>query len=522
MDFDEELNKILSHIQRSVKELNIPLSRININILKDFNNLRSIIIDNIDSYILKYLIGNTNIKNIKTNNISINELDTSLDLAYTNDRLLCGDIVVDRIDSSNDLNQDNSELNIVCFSDDFDKTNEYLDSFQIDKYKKITIKLSSGKVVIDKNNNKYNLDYTELDLNSIMKIYNILIQRNLEISNISISFSNDVRFGSNHVNYTDFDYKELDEISKKVNIEMNYYSFEKQYMSYERFRNFVEAIKYYRSLIRDYPLSPLEKMTFAYDIMKTFFYNENQENLNDSRRPHRILETDHIVCSGYTQMLEEIMYGLDPNIKVSDFGVTCFDKKQNIRGEHSRTIIKIDDDKYNIHGFYALDSTWDSIDLNGKEKYGEDYDALSLYHHFLVPFTDYQEVFPYDSKPKFFQGKLKSLNDNLTVEEIKKCQEELSKKEVKEESKNDLNKEENSEIYIQEFNNAFYRDKKNDEEILKDFLSRRLKFNEFLTLIENVRKAEGYNGKTLEDEISKIARINGKMYGVTEENTIIR
>ena len=52
----------------------------------------------------------------------------------------------------------------------------------------------------------------------------------------------------------------------------------------------------------------------------------------------------------------KISVGVDTSY---DLGFTKEDKPTNIEG-HARNIIKIDDDKYNIHGIFVADSTWDN------------------------------------------------------------------------------------------------------------------------------------------------------------------
>lgn len=95
-------------------------------------------------------------------------------------------------------------------------------------------------------------------------------------------------------------------------------------MQWENFRGLVESMKWYREIINEYPLSPVEKLAFAYDILKTFEYNESSIDTSESRHPDLIINTGHIVCSGYTNMLKEIFRDLDPNVLVGSFGVTCY------------------------------------------------------------------------------------------------------------------------------------------------------------------------------------------------------
>lgn len=47
-------------------------------------------------------------------------------------------------------------------------------------------------------------------------------------------------------------------------------------------------------------------------------------------------------------------------IESSDFGFEVYDNAGVFIGGHARTILNLDDDKYNIHGIFISDATWDS------------------------------------------------------------------------------------------------------------------------------------------------------------------
>lgn len=122
--------------------------------------------------------------------------------------------------------------------------------------------------------------------------------------------------------------------------------------------------------IRDANLSPLEKYLAAYDVVKSFKpYKENEKDKRQSRDLRYILKDDnkYIVCVGFARLLLELLTRLDIPCKYIHVDVDdSYEKKygeeiKNINHVgHARNLVKIDDDKYNIHGIYLSDSTFDS------------------------------------------------------------------------------------------------------------------------------------------------------------------
>ena len=138
----------------------------------------------------------------------------------------------------------------------------------------------------------------------------------------------------------------------------------------------------------------------AYDIVKSFPYKERKDNLRIPREVATIIKDGNIVCVGYSQLLSQILketgvdsYTISTSVPVGD----------DVIG-HERNVIVVDDDKYDIHGNYAFDVTWDSaknitkcIDSEGKnvlrsksspildtDQVVKHYDNLVLYRYFLT------------------------------------------------------------------------------------------------------------------------------------------
>lgn len=120
--------------------------------------------------------------------------------------------------------------------------------------------------------------------------------------------------------------------------------------------------------IKNSNYSPFEKYIAVYNIVKKFKeYKENKENDAESKYVSRILLNDYMVCAGYSLLLEELLYRVGINsyyhsvcVDTSyDEGFTMEEKLVEKEG-HARLIVNINDPKYNIHGFYKADPTWDN------------------------------------------------------------------------------------------------------------------------------------------------------------------
>ena len=153
---------------------------------------------------------------------------------------------------------------------------------------------------------------------------------------------------------------------------------------------------------------------------------------------------------------------------------------------------KIDDDKYNIHGFYVLDPTWDNYKVNGKEVLKEDYNALDLYRYFLVPVSEYKKVFPNDSSVGVFDYEHRNLNDELVNNDF-------------------FNKEYSDFEFSSEIIDMYGKDA-DKKEILNSINSPKIDFNTLMEIVKNTRLAEGYNSEQVKEEMEKIKRIYTRFY----------
>ncbi len=124
---------------------------------------------------------------------------------------------------------------------------------------------------------------------------------------------------------------------------------EKAIEASRKLNDWVNEIKSARR--KDKELSPYEKYLYAYDIVTKFSYNEEEKGQNNdiSRHLITILTGDKIVCAGYANLLSELCNRL---------GLSCY--TQGVNKNHAICYVRIDDDKWGIHGIYASDPTADS------------------------------------------------------------------------------------------------------------------------------------------------------------------
>lgn len=102
--------------------------------------------------------------------------------------------------------------------------------------------------------------------------------------------------------------------------------------------------------IEKHNLSPLEKIIYAYDIAKNKVYEECQDNKDNPRDLNKVLQSGYAVCVGHSNMFNAILKNLGIN------ALPLISTKT----KHQRSLVYINDKKYNIDGAYAFDVTGDS------------------------------------------------------------------------------------------------------------------------------------------------------------------
>lgn len=160
-------------------------------------------------------------------------------------------------------------------------------------------------------------------------------------------------------------------------------------------------------------LSPFEKFLcyYMFTTNRQYKAEDKTDNLLLSRSAVSAVIQDKIVCSGYAELLNELVYfSNDKNIKCYVENLDCVQKGRPAE-VHCANIVYIKDEKYNIDGIYYADATFDSITSEG--------DTQKL-THCLIPLSDIIFTRGYSLSPERF-GKFEYfLNDTKPCENVAK------------------------------------------------------------------------------------------------------
>lgn len=283
----------------------------------------------------------------------------------------------------------------------------------------------------------------------------------------------------------------LNSIAKNHDLSINYG--ELSDCTLEEFVGMRETIDWFNELVRQYNLSPAEIVTYAYDIMKTFAYKENEEDRSIPRNLHSIVATDYIACVGYSKFLTQIL--TENHIAATEAGVTCNVGTKD-QGGHSKTLVRIDDDKYDIHGVYCVDATWDRdkgsamlVETKDGKNYVQyatnegdtvqrQFDSMGLYRNYLVPAKDYLKIYPTDTEPQLYKATTNGVVSKL-VNPSKELENEYS-------------------LAITQMQELF--GKNPDKDLVADYMvAKKPNLETLERILYNVRRAQGYtNDQALE------------------------
>ena len=304
----------------------------------------------------------------------------------------------------------------------------------------------------------------------------------------------------------DYVFSDLYNINKKVIITYN-----GNETTIEEFEAMRSTIDYFKSLITAYPLSPIEQIVYAYDIIKSFEYEDDEEDYRNSRALDKIVKTGKIVCVGYARFLRQVLSEL--GFKIDIIGVNApnpdgsYDE-QDVN--HERNLIRVDDDKYNIHGVFALDPTWDRNtkfyevkNENEKNSYPvadpkdnvviREYNSIISYIHFLVTKNEYQSLFADKSAPAIFR-----FEPNSLVEQLK------TKPKLSSRAHNKISE---AMRYLQKFFDEDEYDK-----IPSYINTERPSLDIMKEILYNVEKAEGYTREATEQTIQDMEDYNRSLH----------
>ena len=170
--------------------------------------------------------------------------------------------------------------------------------------------------------------------------------------------------------------------------------------SFISFKEYGDTIRIINEMVDDtnrFNFSPLEKIMYAYDLVRNRVYTSegDNEDKNISRTLSSVLLGDKIVCAGYAVVFKTLLEKLGINNRE----VYLYNADKT--GGHARNEIYVQDEKYGIDGVYYFDTTWDS-------KKEEDDNSYLLRYRFFAKTKEsmdridngrlVDENFPYFSK----------------------------------------------------------------------------------------------------------------------------
>lgn len=202
----------------------------------------------------------------------------------------------------------------------------------------------------------------EIDSYYDLPIQTLLTKRKIYLNIIKLSFKETIEILRNsyiHENVLFFDkYNEGQEMSLKDLIEM-----------YEKLLSIINEIS-------DKNYSPVESLFYAYNIVKSRIFKREKkyEDSNISRCLSEILKQEKIVCSGFANFLLSLCDIL--NIPAERI---WWMSKNDKKAGHDTIAVYLNDNKYDIHGIFAIDPTWDS------KQNLKDTNYKTYIKHFLTP-----------------------------------------------------------------------------------------------------------------------------------------
>ena len=273
------------------------------------------------------------------------------------------------------------------------------------------------------------------------------------------------------------DFSKLREINKDIKV--NYIDNEFKFLEPISLDDFLEMREYIDSVVKTIKaksLSPVEEIMYLYEYVKWYSYNvdEGRENhVDEATYIHDILKTGQIICGGYSRLFAQIAKELGHNAFVCQ--INSYESFDGIG--HDRNAIFVDDDRYDIHGIYYLDATFDSTSHVGlNEKYGAGLEEANLFLQcFLFTKDQWKALFPY--------------HPVVEIEDVD---------------------------HILPFVQDDFREKVSEEELVKE--REEIPFDKIKTIFRNVKLKEGYSEKQVTDLLNLLEKHNSVQEEILREN----
>ena len=136
--------------------------------------------------------------------------------------------------------------------------------------------------------------------------------------------------------------------------------------------------------LRKSKASPYEKVLYVHKLLSEMEFIKNEKNSKLSRNIYSVLNTRNIICVGYASLFNAIFEELnDENIKVKMDIIKEFDGDNNVT-YHALNCIYLNDKKYDIEGYYNIDSCHNASTDNLR--------------NFMIPIKDFKYSYANRSK----------------------------------------------------------------------------------------------------------------------------
>lgn len=129
--------------------------------------------------------------------------------------------------------------------------------------------------------------------------------------------------------------------------------------SQEKYDNMEKQLNDFITYIKSQNLSPIEQVMVVYDRAKMFESAGSDTSLEVRQLPD-VMANNRAVYAGYTNFFNECMARLGYK--------NCAIESYIGNVSHMHSLVEINDDKYDIHGIYNFDPTFDSLDINSEDR----------------------------------------------------------------------------------------------------------------------------------------------------------
>ena len=502
-------------IPRNIKSLTIPSEFLSdLTFLKEFPNLKKLTISDYSSFTpeqIDYIEKNTPIKrmffrssatiNKMKNQPNCNTIEAgSMISKYGKLTMTCSNF-------RNTWN-DNLKATVSTYSEADLKDLEELYNEISEKIPKITYvtlgrnesEISDELIINLTNDSKKELTIKEMPIEEAATLYK-RIKKSVDITKTKYTLENKT-YDNIYL---------LKDMASSSDLTIRYYTDESKTSdaTYDEYLNMRATIDYYKEIINESDLSPVEKVAYVYDILKTMKYKEDENDKSRSRNIHSIVTDGSIVCLGYSEFAKQLLN--ENGIKAITVSVTPDPNK--LDAGHARNFVRIDDDKYNIHGLFAMDITWDSdkeITLlqeedrkrivsrpseEDKDKIIDKYNSLILYRYFLTPMKNYEIRFSNEINPNIYEIYKKDQGKKIISESRKVASGEMKLHET-------------SNMNVVNQHQRLFDLEEGPLTVERYFNEPKPSLETFKQILGNVRKAQGYEESQLDDEVERTVELH--------------